>query len=123
MNNFGIKNKSSFDFVFPNCKARKQTVAVGPRIVNELPAPTKQLLITDSLSKPKNLKEYNKREEIHEFEQRPIQHAPKTIQTTKIEVLPLTIKGTAKEQMDLRAAKRRAERRINLEKTIKREDR
>ena len=123
MNNFGIKNKSSFDFVFPNCKARKQTVAVSPRIVNELPAPTKQLLITDSLSKPKNLKEYSKREEIHEFEQRPIQHAPKTIQTTKIEVLPLIIKGTAKEQMDLRAAERRAERRINLEKTIKREDR
>ena len=88
--------------------------------MNELSAPTKQLLITDSLSKPKNLKEYNEREEIHEFEQRPIQHA---LQTTKIEVLPLIIKGTAKEQMDLRAAKRKAERRISLEKTIKREDR
>ena len=91
--------------------------------MNELSAPTKQLLITDSLSKPKNLKEYTKTEEIHEFEQRPIQHALKTIQTTKIEVLPLIIKGTAKEQMGLRAAERRAERRISLEKTIKREDR
>ena len=97
MNNFGIKIKSSFGFVFSNCKARKQTGAVGSKIVNEFPAPTKQLLMTDSLSKPKNRKEYNKREEIHEFEQRPIQHAPKTIQTTKIEVLPLRIKGPAKE--------------------------
>ena len=118
VNNFGIKNKSSFDFVFSNWKARKQTGAIGPKIENKLPAPTKQLLITDSLSKPKNPEEDKKREEIHKFEQRPIQQVPKTIQATKIQVLPLRTRGTDKEQMDVRASKRRAERRISLEKQL-----
>ena len=61
MNNFGIKNKSSFDFVFSNWKARKQTGVIGPKIENKLLAPTKELLITDNSSKPKNPEEDKKK--------------------------------------------------------------
>ena len=61
VNNFGIKNKSSFDFVFSNWKARKQTGAIGPKIENKLLAPTKELLKTDNSSKPKNPEEDKKK--------------------------------------------------------------
>ena len=54
VNHFGIQNKSSFDFVFSNLRVKKQNDAVAPKIVNELPTPTKQLLITNVLAKPKN---------------------------------------------------------------------
>ena len=47
INNFGIQNKNSFDFVFSNWKAKKQNGPISPKIINELPAPTKQILVTE----------------------------------------------------------------------------
>ena len=34
---------------------------IAPKIINELPAPTKQVLVTDMLSKAKNPKDYQNR--------------------------------------------------------------
>ena len=56
INNFGIQNRNSFDFAFSNWKARKQNGPISPKIINELPAPAKQILVTEMLSKPKKSK-------------------------------------------------------------------
>ena len=56
VNNFGIQNKKQFEFIFSNWKAKKHTGMISPEIVNELPTPTKQTLITDSLFLPKPAK-------------------------------------------------------------------
>ena len=53
VNSFGIENKTNFDFVFSNWKAKKQSSTISPKIVNKLPTPTKQKLIADSLSPAK----------------------------------------------------------------------
>ena len=42
-----------------------------PNIINDLPASTKQVLVTEMLSKPKNPKDYKDRE-ANEFEQAPL---------------------------------------------------
>ena len=133
MNNFGIKNKTQFEIIFSNRKAEKHTGVVSPKIVNELPTPTKQTLIMDSLSLPKpakNHRDYEKRDHVKEFEQEPISDmtlpvamntklSTATINTTKTEILQQDPKkGTAKEKMDLKAAKRRAERKISLERQL-----
>ena len=60
VSNFGMQNKTNIDFVFSNWKAKKQTGSISPKIVSELPTPTKQVLITDVLSKPKNPEDYKK---------------------------------------------------------------
>ena len=57
INNFGIQNKNSFDFVFSNWKSRKQNGPINPKIINELPVPTKLILVTEMLSKPKKVNE------------------------------------------------------------------
>ena len=56
VNNFGIQNKTQFEFIFSNWKAKKHTGMITPKIVNKLPTPTKQTLITDSSSLPKPAK-------------------------------------------------------------------
>ena len=66
-----IKNKSDFDFVFSTWKI-KQNGSISPKIVNELPVPTDQLLVTQMLSKAKNPKDYQKRAVVNEFEQVPL---------------------------------------------------
>ena len=72
INNFGIQNKSSFDFAFSNWRVRKQNnEPIAPKIINELQASIKQFLVTEMLSKPKNPKGYKDRE-INEFEQAPL---------------------------------------------------
>ena len=78
INNFGIQNKNSFDFVFSNWKAKKQNGPISPKIINELPAPTKQILVTEMWSKPKNPKDYQGRE-VNEHEQAPIFPSPKLV--------------------------------------------
>ena len=76
INNFGIQNKSSFDFAFSNWRVRKQNnEAVSPKIIDELPAPTKQVLITKMPSKPKNPKNHQNRE-VNEHYQDSIVPAP-----------------------------------------------
>ena len=84
INNFGIQNKSNFDFAFSNWRTRKQNGAISPKIINELPAPTKQLMVTEMLSKRKNPKDYQGRE-LNEYEQAPITPSPKlTAETVEI---------------------------------------
>ena len=75
VNHFGIQNKSSFDFVFSKWIVKKQNGAVASKIVNELPTPTKQLLVTNVLAKPKYQEDYKNRE-VHELEQKPVYFEP-----------------------------------------------
>ena len=71
VNVFGIKNKNDFDFVFQSWRARRQNGRVGPKIINELPTPTNQLLVTKMLSKTKDPKDYQKRT-VYKSEQAPL---------------------------------------------------
>ena len=50
---------------------KKNNGPVTPNIINELSASTKQVLVTEMLSKPKNPKDYKDRE-VNEFEQAPL---------------------------------------------------
>ena len=112
INNFGIQNKNSFDFVFSNWKARKQSGPISPKIINEMPAPTKQILVREMLSKPKNPKDYQGRE-VNEHKQAPIVPSPKLVdETVGIKNTNNFDKtdGSAKKVMDMRTAKRRAEK-------------
>ena len=64
-----------FEFIFSNRKAKKHTVMISPKIVNEVSTPTNQTFIMDSLSLPKpakNPRDYEKRDDVKEFEQKPI---------------------------------------------------
>ena len=70
--NFSVQKESNFEFAFSTWKARKQNnEPIAPKIINELPTPTKQFLVTEMLSKPKNPKDYQNRE-VDEFEQAPL---------------------------------------------------
>ena len=72
ISNFGIQKESNFEFAFSTWKARKQNnEPIAPKIINELPTPKKQVLLTEMLSKPKNTKDYQNRE-VYEFEQAPL---------------------------------------------------
>ena len=117
INNFGIQNKNSF--VFSNWKARKQNGPISPKIINELPVPSKQILVTKMLSKPKNSKDYQGRE-VNEHEKTPIVPSPKLVaETVEIKKTNNFDKtgGSAKKVMDMRATKRRAEKKLT--KTVK----
>ena len=58
-NNFGVHKESNFEFVFSTWKSRKQNNgSFASKIINELPTPAKQVLVTDMLSKSKNPKNY-----------------------------------------------------------------
>ena len=147
-NNVGAQKESTFEFVFSTWKTRKQNNGgpIAPKIINELPAPTKQVLVTDMLSKAKNPKDYQNRE-VNEFEQvplnfeksvldhssAPIASAPKykmtaeTVEikkemgTDKLDGTKISTKmdGSAKKVMDAaRAAKRRNERKEILQRQI-----
>ena len=143
-NNSGVQKESNFS----TWKTRKQNNGrpIAPKIINELPAPTKQVLVTDMLSKAKNPKDYQNRE-VNEFEQvplnfeksvldhssAPIASAPKykmtaeTVEikkemgTDKLDGTKISTKmdGSAKKVMDAaRAAKRRNERKEILQRQI-----
>ena len=72
ISNFGVQKEAIFTFAFSTWKARKQNNGpIAPKIINESPTPTKQLLVTEMLSKPKNPKDYQNRE-AYEFEQAPL---------------------------------------------------
>ena len=112
INKSGIQNKNSFDFVFSNWRARKQSGPISPKIINELPAPVKQILVTEMLSKPKNPKDYQGRQ-VKEHEQALIVPSPKLVSET-VEIKKTSsfdkTDGSAKKVIDTRIAKRRAER-------------
>ena len=149
ISNFNVQKKSDFEFAFSTWNARKQNNGlIAPKIINELPTPTKQLLETEVLSKPKNRKDYQNWE-IYEFEQAPlyfeksvldqtppIAPAPKYIMTSEtIEIkkevgidkpdgttTKNVMDGSAKKFIDAktaaRAAKRRNERKEILQKQL-----
>ena len=85
---------------------RKQNGPISPKIINELPPPTKQILVTEMLSKPKNPRDYQGRE-VNEHEQAPIVPSPNLVAET-VEIKKTN--NSAKKVMDMRAAKRRTEK-------------
>ena len=149
-NNFGVQKESNFEFVFSTWKTRKQNIGrtIAPRMINELLAPTKQVLVTDMLSKAKNPKDYQNRE-VNEFEQvplnfeksvldhssAPIASAPKykmTAETVEIKKemgtdklngtkISTKMDGSAKKVMDATAAARAAKRRNERKEILQRQ--
>ena len=77
-----------------------------------MPAPVKQILVTEMLSKPKNPKDYQGRQ-VKEHEQALIVPSPKLVSET-VEIKKTSsfdkTDGSAKKVIDTRTAKRRAER-------------
>ena len=125
VNDFGIRNKSNFDFVSWSWRVKKQNGAVAPKIVNELPTLTKQILVTDVLATPKSPEDYKNRE-VHELEQKPVYFEPdppiapapkyRKLVTETVEVKHQSgtdradgkkNDGSAKKNMDPRAAKKK----------------
>ena len=127
---FGIQKKSDFDFSFQNWRLQKNNGPIGHKIIEELPAPTKQLLVTDVLSKGKSPKDYKDRE-VNENEQVPINIKQQSLPPTLPKILPQkrdlgieraeskkTDYNTAKSAMDYRVAKKRAERKEMLQRQL-----
>ena len=75
--------------IFSTWKTRKQNNGrpIAPKIINELPAPTKQVLVTDMLSKAKNPKDYQNRE-VNEFEQTPLYFKKSVLDHTSALIAP-----------------------------------
>ena len=126
VNVFGIKNKNDFDFVFQSWRARRQNGRVGPKIINELPTPTNQLLVTKMLSKTKDPKDYQKRT-VYKSEQAPlgietievISNAEEMLMQPPIAPAPKYMKdrvdGSARKTMDV---SKRAEKKIDLQRQL-----
>ena len=127
---FGIQEKRDFDFSFQNWRLRKSNTPIGHEIIEELPAPTKQLLATDVSSKGKRAKDYKDRE-VNENEQVPINIKQQSPPPTLPKILPQkrdlgieraeskkTDCNTAKSAMDYRVAKKRAKRKGMLQRQL-----
>ena len=127
---FGIQKKSDFDFSFQNWRLQKNNGPIGHKIIEELPAPTKQLLIPDVLSKGKSPKDYKDRE-VNENEQVPINIKQQSPPPTLPKILPQkrdsgieraeskkTDCNTAKSAMDYWVAKKQAKRKGMLQKQL-----
>ena len=149
-NNFGVQKESNFEFVFSTWKTRKQNIGgtIAPRVINELLAPTKQVLVTDMLSNAKNPKDYQNRE-VNEFEQVPLNFEKSVLDHTSAPIVPapkykmtaetVEIKkemgtdklngtkistkmdGSAKKVMDATAAARAAKRRNERKEILQRQ--
>ena len=88
-NNFGVPKESNFEFVFQTLKTRKQNNGgpIAPKTINELPVSTKQVLVTDMLSKAKNPKDYQNRK-VNEFEQAPLYFEKSVLDHTSAPIVP-----------------------------------
>ena len=108
---------------------KKKNGPINHKIIEELPAPTKQWLIPDVLSKGKSPKDYKDRE-VNENEQVPT-NKQKSPRLTLPKILPQkrdlgfdraeskkTDYNTAKSAMDYRVAKKRAERKEMLQRPV-----
>ena len=75
--------------IFSTWKTRKQNNGrpIAPKIINELPAPAKEDLVTDMLSKAKNSKDYQNRE-VNEFEQMPLYFEKSVLDHTSAPIAP-----------------------------------
>ena len=84
-NNFGVQKESNFS----TWKTRKQNNGrpIAPKIINEMPAPAKEDLVTDMLSKAKNPKDYQNRE-VNEFEQTPLYFEKSVLDHTSAPIAP-----------------------------------
>ena len=83
ISNFGIQKESNFEFGFSTWKARKQNnEPIAPKIINKLPTPIKQVLVTEMLSKPSNSKDYQNRE-VYKFEQMPLSFEKSVLDQTR----------------------------------------
>ena len=69
---FGIQNKTTFDFDFQTWKSRKENGSAAARIVNQLSPNQAKQITTEVLSQPKDPKDYQNRV-VHENEQPPIE--------------------------------------------------
>ena len=148
ISNFGVQKERNFEFAFSTWKARKQNNgAIALKIINELPTPTKQVLVTEMLPKPKNLKDYQNRE-VYKFEQAPLYFEKSVLdQTLPIAAAPKyrmtaeyleinkeidvdkpdgtsicakkVMDGSAKKAVDASAAARAAKRRNERKKNCK----
>ena len=87
--NFGVQKESNFKLVFSTWKTRKQNNGgtIAPRIINEFLAPTKQVLVTDMLSKAKNPKDHQNRE-VNELEQVPLNFEKSVLDHTSAPIVP-----------------------------------
>ena len=149
INNFGVQKESNFDFASAVWKARKENNGpIAPKIINELLTPTKQVLVTDMLSKAKDPKDYENRD-VYEleharlyFEKSVLEQTPPIVPAPKYRMTAETVEikkeigidkpgstktstkmdGSAKKVMDAttaaRAVKRRNERKEILQKQL-----
>ena len=126
-----IQKKSDFDFGFQNWRLQKNSGPIGQKIIEEFPASTKQLLVTDVLSKGKSPKVYKERE-VNENEQVPINIKQQSPPPSLPKILPQkrdlgfdraeskkTDYNTAKSAMNYRVAKKRAERKEMLQRQVR----
>ena len=112
---FGIQNKTTFDFDFQTWKSRKQNGSVATKIVNQLSPSQAKQITTEVLSQAKNPKHYQN-SDVHENEQAPIDFKIPDDALALVEIK--TIDGSAKSIMDDRLIKKRAEKRKQLERQL-----
>ena len=91
INNFSIQRESNFDFAFAVWKAKKQNNGpIAPKIINELPTPTKQVLVTDMLSKAKRSKRLSKQTPLY-FEKSVLEQTPAIASVPKYRMTAETV--------------------------------
>ena len=115
--NFGIQNKSTFDFSFSTCRSKKQIGSVTTKNVNQLPPSQAKQLTAEVFSTAKDSKDCEDRK-VHENEQAPIDFKilDETFQPTMVEIK--TIDSSARNIMDPKACLKRAERKQQLERQL-----
>ena len=113
---FGIQNKTTFDFYFQTWKSRKQNGSSAARIVNQLSPNQAKQITTEVLSQPKDPKDYQNRV-VHENEQAPIEfpNEESPIKIPNEEFQPTVVKIRT---IDDSLIKKRAEKQKELERQL-----
>ena len=113
---FGIQNKTTFDFYFQTWKSRKQNGSAAARIVNQLSPNQAKQITTEVLSQPKDPKDYQNRV-VHENEQAPIEfpNEESPIKIPNEEFQPTVVKIRT---IDDSLIKKRAEKQKELERQL-----
>ena len=106
---FGIQNKTTFDFYFQTQKSRKQNGSAAARIVNQLLPNQAKQITTQVLSQPKDPKDYQNRV-LHENEQALIDFK---IPNEEFQLIMVEIRA-----IDNSLVKKRAEKRKQLERQL-----
>ena len=113
---FGIQNKTTFDFYFETWKSRKQNGSAAARIVNQLSPNQLKQITTEVLSQPKDPKDYQNRV-VHENEQAPIEfpNEESPIKIPNEEFQPTVVEIRT---IDDSLIKKRAEKQKELERQL-----